>query len=158
VLDDQGFRLKCKEVIVDNIVVIIQKFNEVDQENIEIQGFQDYIRYFLYLSEQTDNYLESIQQVKFSGVLLIISAILEKSSSESVLHGITNFILLKALLSIKEPLNREHKNMIFILKLLTKHANLLKEFNFPLFYSEFLLKLPDSNLFPRCKFNSTRMF
>lgn len=165
VLDDQGFRLKCKEVIVDNIVMIIQKFNEVDQENIEIQGFQDYIRYFLYLSEQTDNfldlilstYLESIQQVKFSGVLLIISAILEKSSSESVLHGITNFILLKALLSIKEPLNREHKNMIFILKLLTKHANLLKEFNFPLFYSEFLLKLPDSNLFPRCKFNSTRV-
>ena len=165
VLDDQAFRAKCRQVIAANCLVIINKFNEIDQENIEINEFQDYIRYFLYLSEQTENFinlilthsLELLQQAKFAGVLIVVSAVLDKSTDESALNGIVNHILLKTLLCIKEPLSKEHKNLSFMLKLLTKHARLVKEINFPLFCLEFLFRLPDSNLFPRCKSNSTRV-
>ena len=163
--DDNICILKLKELIIDNILMIVQKFNEVDNENIKIHYFDDYIRYFLNSSEQACNFLnlvisnslDLIQQPKFTGILLIISKILERTENADVQHIIIHQILLETLKNMTESKTEVHKNMILTLKLLANHASLIKEFDLNLFSSEFLLRLPDSNGFPRCKSNSTRI-
>ena len=162
---ENDFILKSREILIQSSFMILQKFNEIDQENSQISDFGDYIRYLLYISDQTNNFLNLIisnslnliQQPRFTGILLILSKILENSRDSNTKQKIIHQILLETLKNMSESHTQQHKNMIFTLQLLTTHANLINELDIRSFYSEYLLRLPDSTSSPKCKFNSTRV-